>query len=312
MLARALRIVVLIELFAAAAIAARLHLADDWGLIASIVAGVAAPIAVHAAIVAIDFAIARYAASPVPAQFRIGVAGSVVLYLREFADSFRAFQVALPWFAGRPLPGEQARGWAPGSPLPVLLIHGYACNRQVWRPLARWLAARGHPVDAIDLEPLFASIDDYAPLIEQAVQHAMLRTGAPRIALVCHSMGGLAARAWLRAGGAGAVARVAAIVTLGTPHRGTFHARFGQGKNARQMRIDSDWLRTLAASESASTRRLFTVILSHHDNIVAPQAVQTLPDAHVIELAGVGHLTLAYDRHAWGLVAQALGGRPAG
>ena len=44
----------------------------------------------------------------------------------------------------------------------------------------------------------------------------------------------------------------------------------------------------------------------------APQAVQTLPDAHVIELAGVGHLTLAYDRHAWGLVAQALGGRQAG
>jgi triacylglycerol lipase len=41
---------------------------------------------------------------------------------------------------------------------------------------------------------VFGGIDDYAPLIEQAVQQVTQATGRPPL-LVCHSMGGLAARA---------------------------------------------------------------------------------------------------------------------
>jgi triacylglycerol esterase/lipase EstA (alpha/beta hydrolase family) len=116
-------------------------------------------------------------------------------------------------------------------------------------------------------------------------------------------MGGLAIRAYLRAQGD---AGVAAVVTLGTPHRGTFHARFGQGPNARQMRIDSAWLRTLASGETAGRRARFTVVFSHHDNIVAPQAGQTLPDARVVAFSGIGHLSLAYHPAVHGVVEDAL------
>jgi hypothetical protein len=34
-------------------------------------------------------------------------------------------------------------------------------------------------------------------------------------------------------------------------------------------------------------------VFSHHDNIVSPQAGQTIADARVIEVSGLGHLTLA-------------------
>ena len=70
--------------------------------------------------------------------------------------------------------------------------------------------------------------------------------------LVCHSMGGLAARAWLRDADP---ARVHRIVTIGTPHRGTWLARFGRTVNGRQMRMGGEWLRKLEG-ERAGTRQV--------------------------------------------------------
>ena len=169
--------------------------------------------------------------------------------------------------------------------------------------MARRLARRGHAVAAIDLEPPFASIDAYAPQVRDAVEALRARTGATRVALVGHSMGGLAARAYLRACGDEAIA---CVVTLGTPHRGTVHAALGRARNVRQMRRDSEWLQRLAADEPLERRRLFTVVLSHQDNIVAPQAIQTLPDARTVRLHGLGHISLAYDAKVAGIVEAAL------
>jgi triacylglycerol esterase/lipase EstA (alpha/beta hydrolase family) len=118
-------------------------------------------------------------------------------------------------------------------------------------------------------------------------------------------MGGLAARAYLRRYGDGAISQV---ITLGTPHRGTVHAKYGMGHCAKQMRPDSEWLRELAASEPAALRRRFTVVMSWHDNIVAPHAIQVLDDARVVGFSGIGHVTLAYDRRVQDLVIDTLAG----
>ena len=314
MLSRLLRTMVLAEMLGAAAIAGWLAADRGWEPAAALAAGIATPIAVHAGIIALNCAIAWLAGSPTPAAHRIGVRGALATYLREVVDSIRVFQWALPWQAGRALPGEHEGGeheggehdrgaTRPPARIPVVLVHGYLCNRQLWRPFARWLAARGHAVQGVDLEPVFGSIDGYAPQIEDAVRTLRARTGADRVAIVCHSMGGLAARAYLRAH---PDAPVGCLVTLGTPHMGTAHARLGQGDNARQMRPDSAWLQALAASESDALRGRITIVLSHHDNIVAPQALQTLPGARVVEFSGLGHLSLAMDRAVWQVVAEAL------
>ncbi|MEK9777429.1 MAG: alpha/beta fold hydrolase, partial [Quisquiliibacterium sp.] len=191
----------------------------------------------------------------------------------------------------------------PDAPVPVVLVHGYFCNRQVWGPLARWLSMRGHPLIGVDLEPLFCPIDDYLPLLDDAVRALQAATGAPGVALVCHSMGGLVARAYLRRHPRAAVR---CVVTLGTPHRGTVHARLGTGANVRQMRPDSTWLRELAATETKETNARYTVIFSHHDNIVAPHQSQQLPGARNIGLGGLGHLSLALNERTWRVVADAL------
>jgi pimeloyl-ACP methyl ester carboxylesterase len=301
--ARLLRTMVVLELFWAAGCAVWFAWLFDWGPAPAMLAGLAVPLGTHATVIAINFGIAAAAGSPTPPGHRLGLVGALRVYLREVVDSIRVFQWAQPWLARRPLPGESIGPQPAGAPLPVVLVHGYLCNRQLWRPFAGWLAKRGHAVQGVDLEPIFGSIDTYVPLLAQAVETLRERTGAERVALVCHSMGGLAARAYLRAH---PDAPVAAVVTIGTPHRGTFHARLGQGANAVQMRPDSGWLQALAQSEGPALRARFTIIFSHHDNIVAPQANQTLPDAKVLAFSGMGHLTLALDARVWLATGQSI------
>ena len=180
----------------------------------------------------------------------------------------------------------------------VLLIHGHLCNRGVWNDWQPGLRALGVPVIAPSLEPLFVSIDQHAPVIDAAIRRLEALTGqAPLV--VCHSMGGLVLRAWWRAQvQAGATpqavsARVAGVITVGTPHRGTWLARFGQRPNVRQMRLDSDWLRQLAQAEPAQRRALFTCWYSNCDNIVFPTSTATLRGADNRLITGVAHVEMA-------------------
>ena len=227
--------------------------------------------------------------------------GAVRAMLVEAADAIRAFGWLMPFRESAALPAPEAD--APAGRLPVLLLHGYLCNRGLWHPLAHHLAARGHRVEAITLSPAFGSIDDYAEPVAAAIGTLRERTGARRVAVVGHSMGGLALRAYLRRFGNGSVATA---VTLGTPHAGTRLARYGYGRNARQMRPASAWLTKLAAGETYATTRLFTTLWTRHDNIVMPRAEQTLPGARSVEVAGIGHLSLAFDAGVMRLVSQWL------
>jgi pimeloyl-ACP methyl ester carboxylesterase len=303
MIARILRTLVVVELLVAGSVAAWFALVLDWNAGPALLAGVMVPLGTHATIVAINFGLATVAGGPTPPQHRLGPLAALGTFVREVTDSVHTFQFAQPWLAGRALPGEDTGTQPPNAPIPVVLVHGYFCNRQLWRPFARWLARRGHAVRGVDLEPVFGSIDGYAPLLAEAVEELRTRTGAKRVAMVCHSMGGLAARAYLRAH---PDAPVACVVTLGTPHRGTTHARLGQGENAVQMRPDSAWLRALSESEDADLRKRFTVVFSYQDNIVAPRAVQTLPDARTVAFSGLGHLSLAYDPRVWAVAGESL------
>lgn len=186
----------------------------------------------------------------------------------------------------------------------VVLVHGFLCNRGLWLPWYGELQRRGQAFAAVNLEPVFGSIDDYATLIDAAVQRVRDATGLAPV-LVCHSMGGLAARAWLRrrrasftAGAAdplGGRPPIAHVVTIGSPHHGTVFAHFGHGSNARQMRRLSDWQHELLREEADSRATLFTCWYSNGDNIVAPASSAMLPGADNRFLPGVGHVALALE-----------------
>jgi len=205
----------------------------------------------------------------------------------ESVGALRVFGWQQPWrwrrFADH-LPADVAgrRG--------LILVHGFVCNRGLWNPWWPKLRAAGVPCIAINLEPVFGSIDRYPPLIEAAVQRMTQATGRPPL-LVGHSMGGLALRAWLREYDADA--RVHGVVTVGSPHHGTWLGRFGYAPNAQQMRWQSAWLLQLAAAEPAQRYQRFTCFWGHCDNIVFPASTATLPGADNRHLAGVAHVAMA-------------------
>lgn len=172
----------------------------------------------------------------------------------------------------------------------VLLIHGLVCNRGLWNSWLRALRERGIPVLAPSVEPPFGLIDTWAPAIDAAVRRLHAATGQP-VLIVAHSMGGLAVRAWLRQGGDPAL--VQRVVTVGSPHRGTWLARFGLSPNARQLQLDSPWLRALARDEAAAPPGVpFTCYFSDCDNLVFPPSIAMLPGADNRLLRGWAHLDL--------------------
>ena len=232
---------------------------------------------------------------------RTRVSGRWRLFWGELRAALTVFMLRQAWASAAP--GVQhAVGEAAYPAVPVVLVHGYICNHRVWDDVIKALRQAGHSVLAVDLEPLFGSIDDYSPLIAQAVSDLQAATGAPQVALIGHSMGGLAIRAWMRSEG---TARVAQVITLGTPHQGTRLVKLPLTTNTAQMVWQSEWLRQLQASETPATRALMHLVLSTHDNIVYPQREQILAGAQVTEFKGLGHLELCLnpDVIAW-LVAQ--------
>lgn len=192
---------------------------------------------------------------------------------------------------------------APTVPQPgVVFIHGFFCNRGFWLPWMARLEKLGMPYTSVNLEPIFGSIDDYAPIVDDAVRRATELTGRAPI-LVCHSMGGLAARAWL-ALTPGASSRVQKVITIGTPHRGTWLARFSHMANGRQMRHDCDWQQSLVARElqlhPKRNAGLFVCWYSNTDNIVFPASTATLPGADNRLVVGAAHVALAFHPRVMG------------
>jgi hypothetical protein len=223
-----------------------------------------------------------------------GPARRVQAWWREAVASGRAFGWSMP-FAAQQWPdalGQGGRG--------VLLVHGYLCNRGFWNRWYPRLQAQGIPFVGVSLEPVFGSIDDYADQIDAALVQLQRATGqAPLV--VCHSMGGLVLRAWRRSwlqrgDMAEAIdARLHHVLTIGTPHHGTWLARFGRQTNAVQMRRDSLWLQGLAQSESAAWRARFTCVWSDCDNVVFPPCCGLLEGAASVHRTGRGHQDLLDD-----------------
>lgn len=194
-------------------------------------------------------------------------------------------------FRSRAFPDEPAlRSAVPGR-RGMVFIHGFFCNRGFWAPWLAKLQGSGHAYVAVNLEPVFSSIDEYVPIIDAAVARVARATGLPPV-LVCHSMGGLAARAWLRT--MKSEDRVHHVVTLGTPHRGTWLARFSRGTNGRQMQLAGPWHQLLDQDMPVHRHSLFTCWYSNCDNIVFPSSTATLPGADNRLVQGVAHVQLAF------------------
>jgi triacylglycerol lipase len=179
----------------------------------------------------------------------------------------------------------------------MVLVHGYFCNRAFWTLWLRRLRSEGRVFVAVDLEPAFGSIDSYVEIIDNAVRRVQAATGLPPV-LVAHSMGGLAIRAWLAWRGANnqdTEALVRRVITLGTPHHGTWLGNFAHSTNGAQMRLNSTWLELLRTREAPHIAAKFVCFYANCDNIVFPVSSATLEGADNRFVGSLGHVAIALD-----------------
>ncbi|HET6599087.1 MAG TPA: alpha/beta fold hydrolase [Burkholderiaceae bacterium] len=176
----------------------------------------------------------------------------------------------------------------------VILVHGFFCNRGIWNPWMTRLRGAGVPFIAVNLEPVFGSIGEYPRAIEAAVARMEAATGRAPV-LVAHSMGGLAVRAWLDRFDASA--RVRRVITIGTPHQGTWLGRFAHTVNTREMALKSAWLTQLQRREARRERHPyahFTCFYGNCDHIVCPASNAKLIGAQNRHLGATAHVQMAF------------------
>jgi len=177
---------------------------------------------------------------------------------------------------------------------PILLVHGMLDNRAIFAVLRHRLRRRGFErVFAINYSPLTNDLRAAARDLSAAIEELVASTGYERIHLVGHSLGGLIARYYVqRLDGS---QRVHTLVTLGTPHSGTWPAYGIPVQLCRQLRPGSELYAELDLP-TPGCRTRFVAYWSDLDQVVIPHRNGRLehPDLSVrnVHVRGVGHMSL--------------------
>ncbi len=180
---------------------------------------------------------------------------------------------------------------------PILLVHGMVDNRSIFTLLRRGLRRRGFGrLIALNYSPLSNDVRGLARTLSELVEQVCAETGYERIHVVAHSMGGIVARYYVQR--LGGDERVHTLVTLGSPHEGTFPARLFPHPLVRQLRPSSDLVAELR-EPAPDCRTRFVAIWSDLDQMIVPKTSAMLdhPDLMTrnVFIRGVGHMSLPVD-----------------
>ncbi|MDT5010907.1 MAG: triacylglycerol lipase, partial [Mycobacterium sp.] len=151
----------------------------------------------------------------------IGRAGLVQAYeLGQLASLVKTMSLHLVGGEADPafvaLQRVQAR--PPTSTRPVLLVHGFGGAKSSWYFVARALAAKGLTVDAISYTPFGTSVERLADRLAVEVERMLSQTGADKVHLIGHSLGGVVIAQAIASGRL--AGKVDTVVTLGAPFGG--------------------------------------------------------------------------------------------
>jgi triacylglycerol lipase len=171
----------------------------------------------------------------------------------------------------------------------VVLVHGIWDTSRVFARMGRWLEERGYRALAVDLKPSDGSVglDKLAEQLRDFVD-VQLAAGEP-FDLVGFSMGGLVSRYYVQR--LGGVERVGRLITISSPHRGTYWAYTTGNLGSQQMRPGSQFLVDLDRDMQSLERVKVASIWTPLDLMIVPAGSSRL---------GVGvKFPVVIGLHAW-------------
>lgn len=178
--------------------------------------------------------------------------------------------------------------------MPVILVHGYVMNRSAFLVMSQALAKAGfRHVRSFNYPQFSRGVPEVAGMLGGEVERVLADSGARRCMIVGHSMGGVVARYYIQA--LGGEDTVDTLVTLGTPHDGTYTAAMGVGPAALDMTYRSSFLERLRAGARPGDVR-YIAYYSNLDGWVIPavSAKLTIPalQATNVRVRDIGHLSM--------------------
>jgi triacylglycerol lipase len=210
-------------------------------------------------------------------------------FIGEFCARLTSFNIAQPLVQWVMPPEPMVKS----NTTPVILVHGYFSNRGMWAQFVKRLdRAQISPVFTHTLTPPFGDIETFSLQLHERIEAICNATGQAEVIIIAHSMGGLVARQYMVTHGS---ARIAKLITLGSPHHGTRLAVVGVGKCSAQMRTNSMWLAALTEKEKPIVKPLTTSIYTINDDLAYPPESARLDWAENVEVNRVGHVGLLYS-----------------
>lgn len=179
---------------------------------------------------------------------------------------------------------------------PVVLVHGYGHNRSAWFLLDKTLRRAGfssvHTMNYLAFGR--EGVPDLAARLSRRVDEIREVTGADKVHVVGHSMGGLLVRWYVQELGGDRFVDTA--VTIASPHEGTLLATFGVGPAALDMRPNSRVIRRLSAHVEPASVVRWVAYYSNLDLLIQPASSAMLRHpglrATNILVKDQGHLTI--------------------
>lgn len=183
----------------------------------------------------------------------------------------------------------------------VVLVHGMGSNRGSFYPLQAWLRISGHDRQLAFNHRSGPSIEALAVQLKRVVDSEV---HGGRIDLVAHSLGGLVSRVYLQM--LGGDRRVDRLITLGTPHRGTYASLWAPSAFVRQLDPDGPFLSHL--NGLPPPRTAVTSLVAESDALVLPREAAICPFGEVRRFPALGHNGLLTSPAVFRTVTALLAG----
>lgn len=179
---------------------------------------------------------------------------------------------------------------------PILFVHGWGCGSHAFLIIYLFLKRHGFKnLYFLTYRPIFADVSILSKQVADKVDYVVQQTGAEKVTVISHSMGGVLTRYAIKNFGANET--IGKLIALCGPHMGSRVAAFMPiGKNTLQMSYKSSFLAELADNAMTPGDTEYVSIYSDFDNFIIPQDSSDLgSDAKNIKVPYHGHNQLLYS-----------------
>jgi triacylglycerol lipase len=177
----------------------------------------------------------------------------------------------------------------------VVLVHGLGASPKYWFALRRALRAEGRTVVSFDYSPWASSVEELADELITTVEQLLAVTGAGKVHLIGHSLGGVIIAQALT--GDRLAGRVDLVATLSSPFGGSAWATLCPigPPLLRALRPGSPLLRRLGGAPPATGVRWLAFVSTRDPIVPADRAVPANREVTRISIDAAGHCGMVLD-----------------